>query len=101
MFAEFAEFKKPFLSCRDQQITQDVDRFCNQISQLSPKIIIQPFLIAYYTPTECLLGELHIQYISFSIHVHNVSVNTCTLHLHSMMSCCVSPGTCLYMYLVY
>ncbi|XP_064403467.1 lysosomal cobalamin transporter ABCD4-like isoform X3 [Halichondria panicea] len=33
----------------DQRITQDVDRFCNQISQLLPKIIIQPFLIVYYS----------------------------------------------------
>lgn len=34
---------------RDQRITQDVDRFCNETSQVLPKIILQPFLIAYYT----------------------------------------------------
>ena len=35
--------------CRDQRITQDVDRFCDEVSQALPKIILQPFLIAYYS----------------------------------------------------
>ena len=38
-----------FFSARDQRITQDVDRFCDQTSKVLPKIILQPFLIAYYT----------------------------------------------------
>lgn len=35
--------------CRDQRITQDVDRFCDEVSQALPKIILQPFLIGYYS----------------------------------------------------
>lgn len=35
--------------CRDQRITQDVNRFCEEVSQALPKLILQPFLIAYYS----------------------------------------------------
>ena len=38
-----------FVVLSDQRITQDVDRFCDQTSKVLPKIILQPFLIAYYT----------------------------------------------------
>lgn len=33
----------------DQRITQDVDRFCKQFSQIIAALIISPFTIAYYT----------------------------------------------------
>ncbi|XP_031556621.1 ATP-binding cassette sub-family D member 4-like [Actinia tenebrosa] len=33
----------------DQRITQDVDRFCKQFSQIIASLIISPFTIAYYT----------------------------------------------------
>ncbi|XP_064623835.1 lysosomal cobalamin transporter ABCD4-like [Lineus longissimus] len=32
----------------DQRITQDVDRFCLNLSQIAPLIIISPFTIVYY-----------------------------------------------------
>ena len=38
-----------FAPCRDQRITQDVDRFCDEVSQALPKLVLQPFLIAYYS----------------------------------------------------
>lgn len=34
---------------RDQRITQDVDLFCTQLSEVVPKLIIWPFIVAYYT----------------------------------------------------
>lgn len=34
---------------RDQRITQDVDRFCNQLSQSMPDLVIAPLVVAYYT----------------------------------------------------
>ena len=33
----------------DQRITQDVNRFCEEVSQALPKLVLQPFLIAYYS----------------------------------------------------
>ncbi|EDO39538.1 predicted protein [Nematostella vectensis] len=33
----------------DQRITQDVDRFCKQFSQIISSLLISPFTIAYYT----------------------------------------------------
>lgn len=37
-----------FLSPRDQRITQDLDRMCDNFSQIFAPIIIAPFTIAYY-----------------------------------------------------
>ena len=37
------------VSSRDQRITQDVERFCDEVSQALPKLILQPFLIGYYS----------------------------------------------------
>ncbi len=36
-------------ACRDQRISQDVDRFCDEVSQALPKLMLQPFLVAYYS----------------------------------------------------
>jgi ATP-binding cassette subfamily D (ALD) protein 4 len=33
----------------DQRITQDVDKFCDQMTQVLPNIILSPAIIAYYT----------------------------------------------------
>ena len=33
----------------DQRITQDVDKFSNQLSEISPKLLISPLTIAYYS----------------------------------------------------
>ncbi|XP_016818971.1 lysosomal cobalamin transporter ABCD4 isoform X1 [Cricetulus griseus] len=33
----------------DQRISQDVDRFCRQLSSMTSKLIISPFTLAYYT----------------------------------------------------
>jgi ATP-binding cassette subfamily D (ALD) protein 4 len=33
----------------DQRITQDVDRFCQQLQNIVPQLVISPFVIAYYT----------------------------------------------------
>lgn len=33
----------------DQRITQDIDRFCKQFSQIIASLIISPFTIAYYS----------------------------------------------------
>lgn len=37
-----------FLPVRDQRITQDLDRMCDNFSQIFAPIIIAPFTIAYY-----------------------------------------------------
>lgn len=34
---------------RDQRITQDVDKFTNTYCEMLPKIIMAPFVIAYYS----------------------------------------------------
>ena len=34
---------------RDQRITQDVDRFTDQLTQALPDLVIAPIVIAYYT----------------------------------------------------
>ena len=34
---------------RDQRITQDVDRFTDQLSQSMPDLVIAPIVIVYYT----------------------------------------------------
>ncbi|XP_069714596.1 lysosomal cobalamin transporter ABCD4 isoform X2 [Phaenicophaeus curvirostris] len=33
----------------DQRISQDVERFCKQLSSMASKVIISPFTLAYYT----------------------------------------------------
>ncbi|XP_058018323.1 lysosomal cobalamin transporter ABCD4 isoform X1 [Ahaetulla prasina] len=33
----------------DQRISQDVERFCKQLSSMASKLIISPFILAYYT----------------------------------------------------
>ncbi|XP_065919594.1 lysosomal cobalamin transporter ABCD4-like [Dysidea avara] len=33
----------------DQRITQDVDRFCDQLSQAMPDLVIAPLVVAFYT----------------------------------------------------
>ena len=35
--------------CRDQRITQDVERFCQELQNIVPQLVISPFVIAYYT----------------------------------------------------
>lgn len=38
------------LLCSDQRITQDVERFCNDLAtQILPKLILWPFIVGYYT----------------------------------------------------
>lgn len=38
-----------FVLSRDQRISQDVERFCRQLSSMASKLIISPFTLAYYT----------------------------------------------------
>lgn len=34
----------------DQRITQDVEKFCNNLgTQILPKLILWPFIVGYYT----------------------------------------------------
>ena len=35
--------------CRDQRMTQDVDKWCDQLTQVLPNIILSPGIIAYYS----------------------------------------------------
>ena len=35
--------------CSDQRMTQDVDKWCDQMTQILPNIILSPGIIAYYT----------------------------------------------------
>jgi hypothetical protein len=37
------------LFCRDQRITQDVDKFSNQFSSIFSTLVISPFTVGYYT----------------------------------------------------
>lgn len=34
---------------RDQRISQDVERFCRQLSSMASQLIISPFTLVYYT----------------------------------------------------
>lgn len=34
---------------RDQRLTQDVDKFCQELKNVAPQVVIAPFVIAYYT----------------------------------------------------
>lgn len=34
---------------RDQRLTQDVDKFCQELKKVVPQVVIAPFVIAYYT----------------------------------------------------
>ncbi|XP_022432269.1 ATP-binding cassette sub-family D member 4 isoform X3 [Delphinapterus leucas] len=36
-------------SCGDQRISQDVERFCRQLSSVASKLIVSPFTLIYYT----------------------------------------------------
>ena len=38
-----------FMYFSDQRITQDVDRFCDQLSQAMPDLVIAPLVVAFYT----------------------------------------------------
>nr|XP_009669190.1 PREDICTED: ATP-binding cassette sub-family D member 4 isoform X2 [Struthio camelus australis] len=48
---ERADVPDPALRCLagDQRISQDVERFCRQLSSMASKLIISPFTLAYYT----------------------------------------------------
>ncbi|KAB1277858.1 ATP-binding cassette sub-family D member 4 [Camelus dromedarius] len=37
------------VASRDQRISQDVERFCRQLSSMASKLIISPFTLIYYT----------------------------------------------------
>ena len=34
---------------RDQRLTQDVDKFCQELKKVVPQVVIAPFVIVYYT----------------------------------------------------
>ncbi|XP_068948305.1 lysosomal cobalamin transporter ABCD4 isoform X6 [Petaurus breviceps papuanus] len=44
----------------DQRISQDVERFCRQLSTMASKLIISPFTITYYT-YQCFRRFKHVQ----------------------------------------
>nr|XP_025976142.1 ATP-binding cassette sub-family D member 4 isoform X3 [Dromaius novaehollandiae] len=44
----------------DQRISQDVERFCRQLSSMASKLIISPFTLAYYT-YQCFHRFKHMQ----------------------------------------
>ncbi|XP_069640002.1 lysosomal cobalamin transporter ABCD4 isoform X8 [Haliaeetus albicilla] len=44
----------------DQRISQDVERFCRQLSSMARKLIISPFTLAYYT-YQCFHRFKHMQ----------------------------------------
>ena len=35
--------------CRDQRISQDVERLCKQMSTMASRLVVSPFILAYYT----------------------------------------------------
>lgn len=35
--------------CRDQRISQDVERLCKQMSTMASRLIVSPFTLTYYT----------------------------------------------------
>lgn len=37
------------LMCRDQRISQDVERLCKQMSTMASRLVVSPFILAYYT----------------------------------------------------
>nr|XP_028707503.1 ATP-binding cassette sub-family D member 4 isoform X3 [Macaca mulatta] len=38
-----------YCEARDQRISQDVERFCRQLSSMASKLIVSPFILVYYT----------------------------------------------------
>lgn len=34
---------------RDQRISQDVERLCKQMSTMASRLVVSPFILAYYT----------------------------------------------------
>ncbi|XP_039597628.1 ATP-binding cassette sub-family D member 4 isoform X2 [Polypterus senegalus] len=44
----------------DQRISQDVERFCKQLSTMASRLIISPFTLAYYT-FQCFYRFKHMQ----------------------------------------
>uniref|UniRef100_A0A2I3HRA7 ATP binding cassette subfamily D member 4 n=1 Tax=Nomascus leucogenys TaxID=61853 RepID=A0A2I3HRA7_NOMLE len=44
----------------DQRISQDVERFCRQLSSMASKLIISPFTLIYYT-YQCFQRFKHMQ----------------------------------------
>ncbi|XP_025006830.2 lysosomal cobalamin transporter ABCD4 isoform X7 [Gallus gallus] len=44
----------------DQRISQDVERFCRQLSSMASKLVISPFTLAYYT-YQCFHRFKHMQ----------------------------------------
>lgn len=47
--ARWAQLLFCVVGCRDQRISQDVERFCRQLSSMTSRLIISPFTLAYYT----------------------------------------------------
>ncbi|KAH3846537.1 hypothetical protein DPMN_088839 [Dreissena polymorpha] len=47
-------------ACRDQRITQDVDKLCSTLSQIMAPLIISPFTIAYY------IYKSHQRFVSYT-----------------------------------
>ncbi|XP_077797526.1 lysosomal cobalamin transporter ABCD4 isoform X7 [Macaca mulatta] len=44
----------------DQRISQDVERFCRQLSSMASKLIVSPFILVYYT-YQCFQRFKHMQ----------------------------------------
>uniref|UniRef100_A0A2K5CIV1 ABC transmembrane type-1 domain-containing protein n=1 Tax=Aotus nancymaae TaxID=37293 RepID=A0A2K5CIV1_AOTNA len=44
----------------DQRISQDVERFCRQLSSMASKLIVSPFTLVYYT-YQCFQRFKHMQ----------------------------------------
>ena len=51
----------------DQRITQDVDKFCQQFSEISSKLLISPFTIAYYS-YQCFVSTGYIGPVSIYVY---------------------------------
>uniref|UniRef100_A0AAA9TIU2 ATP binding cassette subfamily D member 4 n=1 Tax=Bos taurus TaxID=9913 RepID=A0AAA9TIU2_BOVIN len=46
----------------DQRISQDVERFCRQLSSMASKLIISPFTLVYYT-YQCFRRAGHVEHM--------------------------------------
>jgi len=63
---------------RDQRISQDVEKFCRQLSSVASKLIVSPFTLAYYTyqcfhrygPILALLSHLFLMLFFGAWHPH-------------------------------
>ncbi|XP_077797531.1 lysosomal cobalamin transporter ABCD4 isoform X15 [Macaca mulatta] len=49
-----------YCEARDQRISQDVERFCRQLSSMASKLIVSPFILVYYT-YQCFQRFKHMQ----------------------------------------